>query len=448
MPRTGLLLVPTVSNSKGLVEIPIPYDNMSRGAGMRINSIQIRGQEAFQIMHFGPLFPSENDWETTIPFSSRDLFSYVQACRNEWQNAIVDYEEIVTDSEGIDTACHPFQENWDFENRSDLIREKGAKLAKAGNRLFRQIFESENNQILTVAHAKIRRAVAERLRTVATNRDISLVITITSNPFFAPWSMLYTHPNPKEQLAFDGSNFEWDGFWGLHHVIEHNTLHAEVVDTRIRPDKSGLICTSMNVDKNLDDNLGVTCIDTQIDFFNAFAHRIDYIERCTKYELLQALSDSSFKDKIVYFYCHGIGSGEYDLPNLGDARIVLTDGEDITGQDISDCLGDKDLGSNPIIFINACQSSHMTTIFYQALAPEFLKRQAVGLIGTQIDMPAVFACEYATRFFSKFLNGSQQNRVRVGPLMRDLAREFIVEHNNPLGLAYSLYRGADCFIDA
>ena len=70
------------------------------------------------------------------------------------------------------------------------------------------------------------------------------------------------------------------------------------------------------------------------------------------------------------------------------------------------------------------------------------------MIGTQITIPAVFAQEYAERFFEEFLREPLENEenVRVGPLMRNLARKFIDDYNNPLGLVYSLYKGADCFI--
>src|SRR5262249_27491704 len=103
--------------------------------------------------------------------------------------------------------------------------------------------------------------------------------------------------------------------------------------------------------------------------------------------------------------------------------------------------------SNPLVFINACQGGQMTTLFYKTIAAEFLKQNATAVIGGQIDMPAVFAAEYARRLFTKFLDGSSGRRIRLGPLMRELAQEFVNDHNNPLGLIYSLYRGVDCFVD-
>jgi hypothetical protein len=91
-------------------------------------------------------------------------------------------------------------------------------------------------------------------------------------------------------------------------------------------------------------------------------------------------------------------------------------------------------------------------MFYQTMATEFLRRNAASVIGTQITIPAVFAHQYALRFFKKFLKGSKENaekidkQVRVGPLMHNLTKEFIDKYRNPLGLVYSLYKGADCFV--
>lgn len=61
-------------------------------------------------------------------------------------------------------------------------------------------------------------------------------------------------------------------------------------------------------------------------------------------------------------------------------------------------------------------------------------------------MPAVFAAAFAQRFFEGFLSGNG-TYVRIGPLLRSLTQEFVTKDKNPLGLVYSLYRGADCYVD-
>jgi hypothetical protein len=53
-------------------------------------------------------------------------------------------------------------------------------------------------------------------------------------------------------------------------------------------------------------------------------------------------------------------------------------------------------------------------------------------------MPAVFATEWALRFFPRFLGGEP-----LGALFLGLRREFCTKHNNPLGLLYAVYCSAD-----
>jgi hypothetical protein len=166
----------------------------------------------------------------------------------------------------------------------------------------------------------------------------------------------------------------------------------------------------------------------------------------TREEFFNTLTESDFSAKFLYFYCHGQGAGDPQNPNSGNSsHITLTDNEKITVEDIQYILQQKDLICSPFVFINACQGGQMTTLFYKTIGAEFLKRKSLGLIGPQIDMPIVFAAEYAQRFFQIFI-GSQEP-VRIGCLMKRLSNDFLFLHKNPLGLAYSLYHGADCYID-
>jgi len=61
------------------------------------------------------------------------------------------------------------------------------------------------------------------------------------------------------------------------------------------------------------------------------------------------------------------------------------------------------------------------------------------LIGPQVDVPPLFAYEYAHRFFKEFL----QHGTRIGDIVRNLARDLADGCENPLGIAISLYRGLD-----
>jgi hypothetical protein len=105
------------------------------------------------------------------------------------------------------------------------------------------------------------------------------------------------------------------------------------------------------------------------------------------------------------------------------------------------------LPTSPLVFINACQGGQMTTMFYKSFAVELLHEGVVGLVGTQIDVPAVFAVQYAKEIFEKFFDRPTTKKQRLGPLVRKVNQKLWDQNNNPLGLVYSLYRGINCFID-
>ena len=97
--------------------------------------------------------------------------------------------------------------------------------------------------------------------------------------------------------------------------------------------------------------------------------------------------------------------------------------------------------------INACQGGQMTTLFYKSFAKQLLREGAVGLIGPQIDVPAVFASAYGELLLQQFLARSSESVRRLGPLMQSVNQTMWDTHKNPLGLVYSLYHGVNCFID-
>lgn len=430
--QVDLTLESMVSNSDGFARVAGLHEhNLPRDGGMRIREISGR----FLLIPYGDLFPPPETWDTEIPLNAEYLFRHVQDCRGVWQQLIVEHKETIADPKGGMLNSFPFQEEWDHKGKaSKAICVLGSQLAVAGAQLFFHVFEN-GDEVLT--------RVANRLREATASRQ--LVLTITSDKFFVPWGMIYTHPRTNEKLATDGSNFDWEGFWGFRHIIEHNTEYV-LLATGIRPDSAGLIPMSINIDESIDASLGGAYIASQLAFFKGLSV-LDRRERRRKVELQTALSSEAFSDRIVYFCCHGIGAGNADAPNLSSAQLALTDQQPITAAEMAFWLQHRDFPSHPIVFINACQGGQMTTIFYQTLAVEFLKRKATCMIGAQIDIPAVFATEYARCLFGKFLNATTEGVVKLGPLIRDLAREFVKVHNNPLGLVYSIYRGADCFVD-
>lgn len=363
-----------------------------------------------------------------IPLKREELFVKVNELRDEWKNAVVDYSKTV----GGINRIRPFREEWDLVNDPGLLTDVGPKLALAGYRLFKEIFMYHDDEKLN--------GIGNILETASADRPLCL--TFLSNEFFIPWGMLYTPPKGKT-LGIKGENWDPEGFWGVRHILEHNTVWQDI-DVIIQP-KDDKLQVGLNVDINLDQESSSPIVGPAITFFED-KEDIRCIIRKTKGDLGKAFSDAKYADNIIYFCCHGEVTGSLYDPNTGVAKIFLSDRPHcpITISDIKDWIYPREFESNPLIFINTCQGGQLSSLFYRSFAAEFLKRKANCVIGAQIDVPKVFAAQYAKRFFEELFSSP---RKRVGEIMRDLTREFFFTYKNPLGLIYSLYRGIDTYLD-
>ena len=125
---------------------------------------------------------------------------------------------------------------------------------------------------------------------------------------------------------------------------------------------------------------------------------------------MHALADASTDDQIVYFYCHAESSGLADPGGPDASALVLTDAR-ITLADLNlDAPTTTMLRGQPLVFINACESAELSPAFYDGFVPYFMAKGARGVIGTQCKTPALFAVEWASRFFDRFLDGARARR--------------------------------------
>jgi len=113
--------------------------------------------------------------------------------------------------------------------------------------------------------------------------------------------------------------------------------------------------------------------------------------------------------------------------------LALTNSQQLSLADLRN-LAPK-LEGHPLIFINACESAELTPFFYDGFVPYLVARGARGAMGTECEVPALFAAEWAKRFFHRFLAGNEW----LGEVVLSLRREFWQDHNNLLGLVYAVY---------
>lgn len=161
-------------------------------------------------------------------------------------------------------------------------------------------------------------------------------------------------------------------------------------------------------------------------------------QRQTRADLLAALGGDA-NDQVMYLYCHAVTSGPGDAGGIYGSYLVLTNEERLTLNDLNlDAPMTKPLRGNPLVFINACESAELTPSFYDGFVPYFMAKGSRGVIGTECKTPALFATEWALRFFPRFLAGEP-----LGELFLELRQEFCARHNNPLGLLYAVYCDGD-----
>ena len=300
-------------------------------------------------------------------------------------------------------------------------------LANAGFDLFEKIFYGPAADMQT-------RLLGDTFKKLA--RKETLNIQIFSQEFTLPWGLLY--------IGDDPDNPEPEHFLGLKHVIEHIPLQPQmqVTDRAINTTKG--IQVALNVNKDIDDQMGQPIIQRQIDEWQKLSQGNSNIRvevRSDAVDVMTALNDGEAVDQILYFYCHAesYNLDEMDKGGADMSRLIMTGHEDLTLRRMS--RNRTSLVGQPLVFINACESAELSPEFYDGFVPYFVSKGARGVIGTECETPALFAEEWAKRFFPRFLAGQP-----LGQIFLDLRREFYNNHNNIMGLLYALYVDGDTYV--
>jgi hypothetical protein len=300
------------------------------------------------------------------------------------------------------------------------------RLAKTGFRLYQRIFFGPDAE----PHIKL---IGSRLREMA-RRD-TLKIQIFSKRFVLPWGILYMADK------YDPDQVDPELFLGLKHIIEHIPLQQDMQVISGTLDSQPKLTVSLNVNTDIDKQMGVPLIAGQRKHWDEIAQSsgIQLLVRETKDDVTQALADAATPDHILYFYCHAVSKSLAEGGGPDASTLVLSNKGKLTLGDLYIYAPtDVALPGAPLVFINACESAELSPLFYDGFAPYFMAKGARGVIGTECETPALFAAEWARRFFDHFLTGKS-----LGQAFLDLRREFYFDHNNLMGLLYALYCDGD-----
>jgi len=270
--------------------------------------------------------------------------------------------------------------------------------------------------------------------TSAANAPMKIQIVAEAAPI--PWPMLYMGD------ASSKAKLDWDSFLGMRHIIEQLPMQNELSygDSSIASDKPELR-VSINFNSKIDVQMRADFVGRQQKFWTdavASRTRMKVTGRTLRDELMTALADAETEDQIFYFYGHAVAAG-LGTPGGPDAsHLVLSDAKLTLGDLNLDAPTSVQMRGNPLVFINACESAQMSPLFYDGFVPYFMAKGARGVIGTECKTPAIFAAEWAQRFFTRFLDGEP-----LGELFLALRREFLEGHGNPLGLLYAVHCDGD-----
>jgi hypothetical protein len=408
----------SLDNTDGLLRVVVPPYNRARTICLRFN--ELPGGSGFLVQAWGSAFPDDGGggYQGYLNRGTEVLESSIDVLRETWLRRIVRYEE----RSDTGPRRHPFADGWDLSERPELLERAGLALAQAGYSTYKLLFGGDDPGLRRI------RALLETALAGGEN-----VISIESDSLLVPWGMLYATPGQPHEFP---ANDQWStaGFWGYRHVIEHTFTRIDDFDARITVAGEKVV-VGLNVDDSVDRQFPETPYIAPVKAF--FDGRAEVVLREDKQTLSSHFRSDAFNDHVTYFGCHGKVAGSDG--RIEHPYLKLGDDERIYGADIEAWLVDRPLPTRPFVYVGACEGGQVGSAFYAAFGKVLLGNGGRCLIGPQIDLPPAFACEYSHRLFSEFLDSG----AKLGDIVHSLARVFIEEYANPLGLMFSLYRGID-----
>ncbi|MCG2624337.1 CHAT domain-containing protein [Arthrobacter sp. I2-34] len=337
--------------------------------------------------------------------------------------------KVVTQTDDAGTPV--FQQRLDI---ADADRDRAlVVLAKAGYGLYRKIFYHP------AADAQTKR-IGDWLREQTAPESGVTTLQVVSQGFPIPWGLLYVADK------WDENGVQWERFLGMGHVIEQIPLQNDMAtpDGVIATDRPDL-SLSVNINDEIDTQMRADFVARQGRYWADTCRSRAGIRLTTRRlgnEVIRALQNEATDDQILYLYCHA-GAAGLDDPGGPDASWLKFSGnEKVRLEDLNlTAPTDVPLRGHPLIFINACESAELSPLFYDGFVPYFMAKGARGVIGTECKTPALFAAEWAKRFFDMFMDG-----VPLGELFLKLRREMYLDHGNPLGLLYGVHCDGDTYL--
>jgi hypothetical protein len=202
-----------------------------------------------------------------------------------------------------------------------------------------------------------------------------------------------------------------------------------------------IFVANTHIDDQLQASGYPTVIAPQMTFFNTLT-TLD-VQQITTTDEFFALLNNPDAAPLIYINCHAVSNQVQEQGGVYGSMLQLTDKTmNIDDLDINAPTGDSYMKNGPLVFINACQSAELSPYMYAGLVPAMIQRGARGVIGTEVNTPALFAAEFAQTFIERFSQGNTP----IGQLLLDLRNEYLTTKNNIMPLLYALYSSGEVVV--
>ncbi|MEU7488059.1 CHAT domain-containing protein [Streptomyces sp. NPDC042319] len=366
--------------------------------------------------------PGERSPRTTthharLTVSARTVLAKAARLRSVWRDRLVHYQPSAGTADGL-IGGYPFAESTDLSHHAVTSATLTTELAEEGHYLLECLLEGTDLDLC-----------AFRDFLTGTLRDEEGLRASFDSDLYLPWPMLAV--GTVDPAA------PWSAFLGHRHQIEQTGAGAsyyQTIDNRLA--RRALPVTSLNTDSTLE------FVGRAPEVRKLLEERSRLTVRTESGPLFEALSGAVVDEDLMYFWCHGhfVENGSpypHLAVQLSDDRRIDADSVLIKRRRFKAAA---DAQFRPFVVLNACHSGQAADgPELEHLGKALIRLGADGVLGPQIEIPQIFATEYAYAFLDLYLSGEYT----AGEITQRLVRHFVKEFHNPLALTYSLHCGID-----
>lgn len=305
------------------------------------------------------------------------------------------------------------------------------KMARIGARLHAAFFGTPNQ----VADPRTKDLAA----LIAATTGGRLQIGAGFQPY--PWAVFYDGAWRGKPLT-DEASVDPSCFWGRRFRIDR-AICGHLLAAPLAPQRTGPVRVQACLNPHLDKQQKVEVVDRQRALFDGHADVVPAARIESAASLASYLAEQPGPCDLLYFFCHAHAAATRDAlytftttPPDTQAKLVL----DASAADALDVarmaeLRGEPLAAHPLVFLNACGSVAGDEAFQSPLLVQFLDQwRAAGVLGTDWEVPTLFADAFARELFGHLL----RDRLPLGEaLARATAAAFA--QDNPFALVYALY---------